>query len=132
MKFIKRLLGICETRLPLKNGSWTYGNQEIKIDLKQTPELANPGGAVRLEGKGMSERVLVIHGADGKYHAFLNKCTHMGRRIDPMPGKEMIECCSISKSTFTYSGDRVSGAAHDSLSVFQAVSENDKLIIKLT
>ncbi|QTA81734.1 Rieske [2Fe-2S] domain-containing protein [Desulfonema limicola] len=131
MKFIKRLFGICETQVPSKKEAWTYGNREIKIDLKQTQELAKPGGAVRLEGKGMPERVLVVHGSDGNFHAFLNKCTHMGRRIDPMPGKETIECCSVSKSRFNYSGDRISGAASDSLPVFQVVLEDDKLIIKL-
>lgn len=131
MKFIKRLFGKCETREPSDNGSWTYDNREIKIDLSKTPELADPGSAVRVEGKGMQERVLVVHGPDGKFHAFLNKCTHMGRRIDPLPGKEMIECCSVSKSTFTYSGDCVSGAARDSLPVFKVISKDNNLVIKL-
>ena len=132
MKFIKRLFGICETQAPSKNESWVYDNQEIRIDLKQTPELANPDSSIRLEGKGMQKKILVVHGVDGKFYAFLNKCTHMGRRIDPLPGKEMIECCSISKSTFTYSGDCVSGAARDSLPVFQVVLKDDKLVIKLS
>jgi nitrite reductase/ring-hydroxylating ferredoxin subunit len=48
--------------------------------------------------------LLVFHGDDGQYHAIENRCTHMGRRIDMMPGSHTIECCSVSKSTFTYDG----------------------------
>ncbi len=67
----------------------------------------NPGSGVRLEGKGLDPRLLVFHGDDGQYHAIDNRCTHMGRRIDTIAGSGTIQCCSVSKSTFTYDGQPV-------------------------
>ena len=131
MKLLKRIFGICETSPPSDEGSWAYENHEISVKLGQMRALENPGGAVRLEGKGLPERILLLHGADGQFYAFANKCTHMGRRLDPLPGQDAIQCCSVSKSTFTYAGELVSGAAKNSLHTFPVVAENEELKIKL-
>lgn len=119
MKFLKRIVGICETAPPAEEGCWDYSGGEIRLQLDRTPELAPRGGAVRLEGKGLPVRVLVVHGQDGTYHAVANRCTHMGRRIDPLPGTDRIECCSVSKSRFTYEGQPVGGAARKPLAVYR-------------
>ena len=129
MKFLKRLLGICETPLPADNACWDYVDRTIRLQLDRAPELARPGNAVRLEGKGLPKRVLVVHGEDGGYHAFGNRCTHMGRRIDPLPGSDRMECCSVSKSTFTYAGEPVGGAARKPLEVFPASVEGNEIRI---
>ncbi|GBC63555.1 (2Fe-2S)-binding protein [Desulfonema ishimotonii] len=131
MKLLKRIFGICETSLPSQESGWSYAAQVVTVSLNQMPELANPGGAVRLEGRGLPERVLLLHGTDGLFHAFANKCTHMGRRLDPMTGKEMIQCCSVSRSTFTYGGDKVSGAAKEVLRTFPVTVDGNKLRISL-
>jgi nitrite reductase/ring-hydroxylating ferredoxin subunit len=132
MKFLKRLLGICETPQPVDSSCWDYADQTIRLQLDRTPELARPGGAVRLEGKGLPKRVLVVHGGDGGYHAFGNRCTHMGRRIDPLPDSERIECCSVSKSTFAYTGEPVGGAARRPLEVFPVKAAGHELLIPVT
>ncbi len=129
MKFLKRLLGICETPLPADNACWAYADRTIRLQLDRAPELARPGGAVRLEGKGLPKRVLVVHGGDGAYHAFGNRCTHMGRRMDPLAGNDRIECCSVSKSTFTYAGEPVGGAARKPLEVFPVSAGGNEIRI---
>jgi nitrite reductase/ring-hydroxylating ferredoxin subunit len=129
MKFLKRIFGICETPLPADSGCWDYVYRTIRLRLNRTPELAQPGGAVRLEGKGLSKRVLVVHGEDGAFHALGNRCTHMGRRIDPLPDTDRIECCSVSKSTFTYAGKPVGGAARKPLEIFPVTTSGDELEI---
>jgi nitrite reductase/ring-hydroxylating ferredoxin subunit len=129
MKFLKRLLGICETPLPADSTCWDYAGQTIRLHLDRAPELARPGGAVRLEGNGLPKRVLVVHGEGGGYHALGNRCTHMGRRIDPLPGSDRIECCSVSKSTFSYAGEPVGGAARKALEVFPVMAEGNELRI---
>ena len=129
MKFLKRIFGICETPLPVNDACWEYADQTIRLQLDRTPELAQPGGGVRLEGKGLPKRVLVVHGGDGDYHAFGNRCTHMGRRIDPLTGSDRIECCSVSKSTFTYAGQPVGGAARKPLEVFPVSTEGNEIRI---
>ncbi|MFO7971628.1 MAG: Rieske 2Fe-2S domain-containing protein [Desulfobacterales bacterium] len=85
----------------------------MEIDLSKVPELNEKDVAIRLEGKGLPNRLLVVHGSDDKFHVFENKCTHFGRRLDPLPGQSLIECCSVGKSSFDYTGDNVSGSAKE-------------------
>jgi nitrite reductase/ring-hydroxylating ferredoxin subunit len=129
MKFLKRIFGICETPLPADPACWTYADREIRLHLDRTPELDRPGGAVRLEDQGLPVRTLVVHGLDGTFHAFGNRCTHMGRRIDPLAGADRIECCSVSKSTFTYAGEPIGGAARKPLKVFPVTASGNELKI---
>ena len=132
MKFFKRLLGICETPPPGDPEAWTVANGLVRINLFRMPELNHPGGAVRLEGQDPAPRLLVFHGDDGQYHVVANRCTHMGRRIDPIAGSKTIQCCSISKSTFTYDGKPVGGVAKKALTTYPVAREGDKLTITLS
>jgi nitrite reductase/ring-hydroxylating ferredoxin subunit len=131
MSIFKRILGICETKSPRDAGSWNHASGRVEIDLNRVPELSQPGSAVRLEGSGLPERVLVVHGNDGEFRAFRNKCMHMGRRIDPLAGASEIRCCSISKATYGYAGQVISGPAKGPLTTYQVQKENEKLTILL-
>ena len=98
--FFQRIFGLPATQKPLDPQCWSFSDGKIMIDLKRATELKKPGGALRLEGGELSMRVLVIRGDDGKFHAFLNRCTHIGhRRLDPVLGTGSIQCCSVGKST---------------------------------
>ena len=103
----------------------------ILLNLNRTPELKSAGGAVRLEGQGLPERVLVVHGTDGRFHAVKNRCSHMGRRIDPKPEGNALECCSVSKSTFEFGGKVLSGPAGEPLKAFPVIREGEILRIFL-
>jgi len=131
MKLLKRILGISETRPPADDACWEYADREIRLDLKRARELDRPGSAVRLEGKGLPVRTLVVHGRDGTFHAFANRCSHMGRRIDILPGTDRIECCSVSKSTFDYGGQPLGGAARKPLRAFSVTAAGHTLTISL-
>lgn len=131
MKFLKRLFGICETPLPADSEAWFVGDGIVRIDLSRMKELKNPGSGVRLEGEGLDPRLLVFHGDDGNYHAVANRCTHMGRRIDTITGGSVIQCCSVSKSTFTYDGQPVGGAAKKALKTYAIATDQDTIIIKI-
>ena len=133
MGFFKRLLGICATQLPANSECWTYVDGKLEVVLDKAPELSQKGGAIRLEGVSLPKRVLVVHGQDGAFHAFPNRCTHVGhRRIDPVPGEDKIRCCSVGKSTFDYSGKLLSGSAKESLEPLALESEGGKLIISVS
>jgi len=102
------------------------------IDLNRAMELRKPGGALRLEGGELPIRVLVIRGDDGKFHAFHNRCTHIGhRRLDPVPGNGTIQCCSVGKSTYTYDGKKVYGLPTGSIKTFKVEAEGDRLTVSL-
>ena len=115
MSFFKRLFGSCATQPAADPESWRFEGGQVLLNLSQLPELAHPGGAVRLEGKGLPQRLLVLRSADGGLHAFFNKCTHAGRRLDPLPEGAGIRCCSLGKSTFELDGTLVSGSAKKDL-----------------
>jgi nitrite reductase/ring-hydroxylating ferredoxin subunit len=131
MKFFKRILGICETPLPADAGAWSVDSGFVRVHLSRMPELSTPGGGVRLEGNGLDTRLLVFHGDDGQYHAVVNRCTHMGRRLDTIAGSRVIQCCSVSKSTYTYDGQPVSGAAKTPLTPCPVSLEGKILSITL-
>ena len=131
MGLLKRIFGICDTRLPADSGCLKFSGSTVEIDLSRVPELEKSGSAIRLEGSGLPERILVLHGNDGGFHAFKNRCTHARRRIDPVAGESLIRCCSVGKSTFDYEGQVVSGMAKKPLNVFSVKSQDDKLIISL-
>ncbi len=129
---IQRLFGICATKQPSDEGCWTFEDKKVIVDLTRAPELSNPDGAIRLEKKkGLSERVIVIHGHDRTYHAFSNRCSHAGRRLDPVPGAQQVQCCSIGKSTFDYGGKRLSGSAKKPVGIHAVTLEDDKLVIEV-
>jgi nitrite reductase/ring-hydroxylating ferredoxin subunit len=132
MKFLKEIFGICDTPLPADPQAWSVKNGSVRIVLSRLPELKQPGSGVRLEGKGLDPRLLVFHGDDGKYHAVANRCSHMGRRIDVLAGSNTIACCSVSRSTFTYDGRPVGGAAKQPVQTFPISLDDESLTIALT
>ncbi len=131
MGVFKRILGVCETKPPLDPWCWTHQDRKIEVELSRAPELSKIGGAIRLEGQALPERVLVGHGTDGQFHAFHNKCRHMGRRIDPVPASTKVRCCSVSMATYDYSGRVVSGPAKGPLKAFRVEAANGKVTIYL-
>ena len=128
----QRLFGKCATREPENQDCWTFSDNRIEIDLHKTPELSNPGGAIRIESEDLPERLLVIHGDDGNYHAFQNQCTHSKRRLDPVPGAGTVQCCSIGKSTFDYDGNLLAGSAKSNITALHTEVSEGKLVVNLS
>jgi nitrite reductase/ring-hydroxylating ferredoxin subunit len=130
--FFQRIFGLPTTSKPIDPQCWSFSDGKITIDLKRAAELKKPGGALRLEGGGLPMRVLVIRGDDGKFHAFHNRCTHIGhRRLDPVLGTGSIQCCSVGKSTYTYDGKKIYGPPTGSIKTFKVEVEDDRLVVFL-
>lgn len=126
----QRIFGICATKQPADEGCWYHENGRVIVDLSRAPELSKPNGALRLEKKkDFSSRVLVFKSEDGQYHAFHNQCSHAKRRLDPIPGKQKVQCCSIGKSTFDFGGKVVSGTAKGDVHTYPVILEEDRLVI---
>jgi nitrite reductase/ring-hydroxylating ferredoxin subunit len=132
MGILKRLLGVCDTKPPEDAGCWNYTDGKLEIILDRAPELSRPGGAIRLEGTPLPQRVMVMRGQEGNFFAFPNRCTHIGhRRLDPVPGEDKIRCCSVGKSVFDSSGKNISGSASTPLQPLQVKEDAGKLIVSV-
>ncbi len=127
---IQRLFGTSETKFPKDKSCWSYKDGKVIIDLTKVPELSKHYGAIRLEGKDMPNRLLVIRGNDEFFYAFKNHCTHRQRRLDPVPGTDTVQCCSVGKSTFDFGGLKLSGAAQADIKTY-AVTKKDNILTVL-
>jgi nitrite reductase/ring-hydroxylating ferredoxin subunit len=130
--FFQRILGVSATSKPLDPQCWSFDDGKILIDLGRAIELKKPSGALRLEGDELPMRVLVIRGDDGKFHAFHNRCTHIGhRRLDPVPATGAVQCCSVGKSTYTYDGKKIFGPPTGAINTFKVEVDGERLIVFL-
>jgi len=127
----QRIIGIPATKSPMDEECWAFSDGKITIDLNRAPELSKTGGALRLEKKNLTERVLVIRGDDDNYYAFRNKCKHMSRRLDPVHGTQTVQCCSVFKATYDYEGKVLFGPAKEAVDIYQVQVDNGKLVIRL-
>ncbi len=131
-KVWQRALGICATRAPGDAAAWSVAAGRILVDVDRVPELGPEDSAVRLEGRGLPERILLVHGADGGYRAYVNRCGHGGRRLDPVPGTGFLQCCSMGKSTYEAGGAVVSGPASRALEPRSVTVEGTRIEIALS
>lgn len=129
MGFWKSVFGICET--PALEAGWSVVENAVLIDLERLPALLAPGAAVRLEGSPLPDRLFVLHGRDGVFHAYVNRCTHMGRRLDSGGTAAPLRCCSVSHSEFTYDGHPAKGPARKPLTVLPVRREENRLRVEL-
>lgn len=129
---LQRLFGLPATGMPQDPQCWTFSGGKIQIDLARAPELKAPGGALRLEGGRLPRRVLVVRAEDGRFHAFHNRCTHLGhRRLDPVPGTGTVQCCSVNKSTYSFDGRKVHGPAPASIDTLPVALDGEQLIVSI-
>jgi nitrite reductase/ring-hydroxylating ferredoxin subunit len=132
LKIIRQILGICKTEKPEDDGCWTNNGDHISVGLNRAREILRPGGAVRLEGKGLDQRILLFHGLDGAFYAVKNTCSHVGgRRVDPAMERDRLKCCSVSGSVYNYKGEVVSGPAKKPLATYPVKVENGRLVIDM-
>lgn len=129
--FFQRLLGKCATELPENPDCWTYNGGIITVDLEKAKELDPVNGALRIEGDALPNRVLVIYGEDNQYHAFANHCAHAKRRLDPVPGTKTVQCCSVGKSTYDYSGKILNNEKLSDITTYPVDFSDGKLTIQV-
>ncbi len=128
LDFLKALAGVSSTK-QLSPEFWRLEGNKATIKVDQVPELKRPGGAVYLSGKGLGTPVLVVRDDDGNYHGFSNRCSHFGRKLDPVPGKSVLRCCSVNHSTFDYSGANLTGPTTKPVKVYRTELKDGNLMI---
>ena len=130
--FFSRMLGIPATRLPMDPDCWSYANGVITVDLSRARELSQNGGALRVEGNGVPLRVLIVKNGKGEFLAYHNRCSHIGhRRLDPVPGTDTVQCCSVNKSTYDQAGQCIHGPARHPLRQFPVAVDGERLTVSV-
>jgi nitrite reductase/ring-hydroxylating ferredoxin subunit len=128
--FFKAIFGVCETP-PLNEQVWRMEGKRVTIRLAEATALAPVGGAVRLNGKELASSVLIVHADTDEYLAFENRCTHGGRKLDPVEGRRELRCCSVGHSRFDYQGNKLSGPANSPLTLYRVEKQAEELIVTL-
>ena len=131
MPLLKRIFGISVTATPADEGCFTVREGVVELDLARATELSVPGAALRLESPDLQDRLMVLHGLDGTYRAYTNRCACAGWRIDPVPGEHKVRCCTLAQSTYDYDGKKLSGSAKGDLTTHPVEVAEDKLTITL-
>ena len=104
----------------------------VTVDLSKAPELNKQAGALRLEGKGLPKRVLLVRAEDGRLHALHNRCSHLGhRRLDPVPGTATLQCCSVNKSTYDLTGKNIYGPAPRPIETYPLEVDGETVTIRI-
>ena len=98
-------------------GSLTAASNAVKL------VFGNNGEAV--------ERVILIHSEDGKYHAFLDHCTHNKKELYYLHEDKLLRCHS-GRSYFDMEGNVMKGPAEMPLRVFPTRQKADCVIIEMT
>ena len=130
MGLIKAIFGICETK-PLGSNLWSLEGSKVQVKLSHMPEPLPKGGAVYLRGGGLPKPVLILRTEDDRFLAFEDRCTHFGRKLDPVPGEAKLRCCSLFHSTYDLEGKNISGAAKRPLTSYAVEQSDGDLIITL-
>ena len=128
----QRILGICATPLPGQPGCWTQEGSAVSIDLGKAPELTPNGGAIRIEGKKLPQRVLLFRGDDGVLRAFENACAHKHRRVDPVPGEGVLQCCSVNAAAYDYKGTKLEGPGDGGIRPLDLTLEGARATIRFS
>lgn len=80
----------------------------IRLDLGEHPDLAEPGGFLRIRLEETQELFYVIAGEDGGFAALSPICTHQGCTVD-VRGSRLV--CPCHGSTYRSDGTVVRGPA---------------------
>jgi len=128
--FLRAIMGICETP-PLEGELWTPEGNQVTITFGGGAARIPVGSAARLEGKGLVASILIVHAGGDDYLAFENRCTHGGRRLDPVEGEAELRCCSVNHSRFDYAGNKLSGPAKGLLKKYAVEKRGEELMVTL-
>jgi nitrite reductase/ring-hydroxylating ferredoxin subunit len=66
-----------------------------------------------------------------RYHAYRNRCEHKGQGLDPMPGEDKIQCCSVGKATYDYEGKIMAGPADGAVAAYRVDMNEGKLVVTI-
>ena len=108
-------------RVPLENG-------QVRLSLRQHPELAEPRGSLRLMPEGWEDPLYLLALEGGGFAALSSICTHRGCTVDlGGPGLS----CPCHGSQYDREGRVTRGPAARALQRYPVRTTGDELIIEV-
>lgn len=101
----------------------------VRLPIRNYPQLAQPGGYLKILPEGAATPVYVLSLEDGRYAALSPICTHLGCTVD-IAGSHLV--CPCHGSTYDRSGQVLRGPASLPLSDFRTTTTSEgELVIHL-
>lgn len=101
----------------------------VRLPIRNFPQLAQPGGYLKILPEGAVTPLYVLVLEDGRYAALSPICTHLGCTVD-IAGIHLV--CPCHGSTYDRSGQVLRGPASRPLSDFRTTTTSEgELIIQL-
>lgn len=98
----------------------------VRLDPKALPELAKPGGTLRIQPAGHPEPIYVLRVEDSGGRAVFNAvspiCTHRGCTVE---AQSTVLVCPCHGSTYSRSGTVLRGPAERPLRTYQTIVASD-------
>lgn len=115
----------------VNSDSFSYADSILKIDLSKEPILNEISGAVKIKHDDIPDGIIIAHVAENKFEIASLLCTHRGVEVEYDHAEGNFNCASLGNSTFSLDGKNISGPADKPLKEYDAVLENDILIINI-
>lgn len=100
----------------------------VRLALAEHPELARPGGAIRILPDGAADPLLVLALDGGGYAVLSTRCTHRGCTVD-VQGARLV--CPCHGSTYDREGAVLRGPAERPLPRHPVTVEGGMITIRL-
>jgi hypothetical protein len=103
----------------------------LKIDLSKVPQLQKVGGAVKFIDSRTKHRLIIARVSETEFAAGYLNCPYRSTELEYDPRRKVYACPSVGKSVFKLNGEKLSGAAEQTLPVYQTSVDGDILTILL-
>jgi nitrite reductase/ring-hydroxylating ferredoxin subunit len=123
LAFTAPVLGACAS---LTTMSVRPIDGRLELSLAQHPQLAQPGGSLRVLPEGHRDPIDVLVQPDGSFTAVSPICTHKGCTVD-VQGERLV--CPCHGSTYDRQGRVLRGPAERALTRYEARANAQRVVI---
>ena len=101
----------------------------VRLPIRNFPQLAHPGGYLKIQPEGAATPIYVLALQDGDYAAVSPICTHLGCTVN-IEGVHLV--CPCHGSTYNRAGQVLRGPAERPLQRFSTTATSEgELVIQL-
>ena len=122
---------------PIPEDAYSFESEgsRLAIDLSNVPQLAEPGGSVKIRDSALPDPLIIARTAEETYVVASIQCPHRGVEVEYQPERGEFECASLGSSQFATDGSLLGGPAKQPLRSFPTSFDpeaGDRLIIDLS